>query len=630
MSTVPKAVFLSYASQDADAANGICDALRGLGIDVWFDRNALRGGDAWDSSIRSQIRDCALFVPVISESTQAREEGYFRLEWKLAVDRSYQMADDKTFLLPVAIDATLQANARVPERFREVQWTRLSGPEAREAFARHVQRLLSGGAVSSRPVVPAPATGIAARQVPPSIAVLPFVNRSSDAEDEYFSDGLADELLNVLAKIGGLRVAARSSSFTFKGKPATIAEVGHALNVATVLEGSVRKAGNRMRIAVQLVNVADGYHLWSESYDRTLDDIFAVQDDIAQSVVKQLRTTLLGGAVNARTSDVVTAQVAAAVRGRATQPEAHRLFLQARHFIDRRTGEDTARGIAYLKEALALDPDYALAWAEIGAAYAISADWGWAPFAEGYVQAKEAVARALALEPNLAEGHATMGWIQSTHDWDWRGATESFDRALELAPGSAAVLRRAATLAGNLGRMDEAIELDRRAVAQDPLSAASYNNLGLHLHGAGQLAEAEAAFRKALEFAPRSPASRTNLALALVDQGRGEEALADALSEPDDWVRLWMLAIIHNAAGRRAESDAALHQFIANYQADSAYQVAQVYGIRGEVDLAFEWLERAFVQRDSGLNYVKADPDLRSLRADPRWDGFLRRMGLMD
>ena len=178
--------------------------------------------------------------------------------------------------------------------------------------------------------MPAPATGTAARQVPPSIAVLPFVNRSSDAEDEYFSDGLADELLNVLAKIGGLRVAARSSSFTFKGKPATIAEVARALNVATVLEGSVRKAGNRMRIAVQLVNVADGYHLWSESYDRTLDDIFAVQDDIAQSVVKQLRTTLLGGAVNARTSDVVTAQVAAAVRGRATQPEAHRLFLQAR------------------------------------------------------------------------------------------------------------------------------------------------------------------------------------------------------------------------------------------------------------------------------------------------------------
>jgi TolB-like protein/tetratricopeptide (TPR) repeat protein len=630
VSTAPKAVFLSYASQDADAASEICGALRGLGIEVWFDQNALRGGDAWDVAIRKQIRDCALFVPVISASTQAREEGYFRLEWKLAVDRSYLMADDRAFLLPVAIDATSQANARVPERFREVQWTRVSGPEAREAFARHAQRLLSSAAPSPGPVLFAAANGIPARHVAPSIAVLPFVNRSSDAEDEYFSDGLADELLNVLAKIGGLRVAARSSSFTFKGRGVTVAEVGRALNVSTVLEGSVRKAGNRMRIAVQLVNVADGYHLWSESYDRMLDDIFAVQDDIAQSVVKELRATLLGGTADVRNGEVVTAQVAAAVRGRATQPEAHRLFLQARHFIDRRTGEDMARGIGYLKEALALDRDYALAWAEIGAAYAISADWGWAPFAEGYVQARDAVTRALALEPDLAEGHATMGWIQSTHDWDWRGAKHSFERALELAPGSAAVLRRAATLAGNLGRLDEAIELDRRAVAQDPLSSASYNNLGLHLHAAGQLADAEAAFRKALEFAPRSPASRTNLALALVDQGRGEEALGDALKEPDEWVRLWMLAIVHNAAGRRAESDAALHQFIANYQEDSAYQVAQAYGIRGEADLAFEWLERAFVQRDSGLNYVKADPDLRSLRDDPRWHAFVRKMGLAD
>ena len=192
------------------------------------------------------------------------------------------------------------------------------------------------------------------------------------------------------------------------------------------------------------------------------------------------------------------------------------------------------------------------------------------------------------------------------------------------------MLRRAATLAGNLGRMDEAIELDRRAVAQDPLSAASYNNLGLHLHGAGQLAEAEAAFRKALEFAPRSPASRTNLALALVDQGRGEEALADALSEPDDWVRLWMLAIIHNAAGRRAESDAALHQFIANYQADSAYQVAQVYGIRGEVDLAFEWLERAFVQRDIRTQLCQGRPGPPLVARRSAVGRFSRRMGLID
>ena len=334
MSSPPKAVFLSYASQDADAARHICDALQAMHVEVWFDQSALRGGDAWDASIRRQIKDCALFVPIISANTQSRSEGYFRLEWKLAVDRSHLMADDQAFLLPVVIDATVDVNARVPEKFRDVQWTHLPGGEAAGAFAEHVQRLLSGSAapaaVTSVPALasaPAAVAGAVPKQEPPSIAVLPFVNMSRNEEDEYFADGLAEELLNVLAKIRGLRLAARSSAFTFKGKGATVADVGRALNVATVLEGSVRKAGSRMRIAVQLVNVADGYHLWSETYDRTLEDIFAVQDDIAQAVVTELRSTLLGEAADAKAGKDVTAQVEAAAKGRATDPEAHRLYL---------------------------------------------------------------------------------------------------------------------------------------------------------------------------------------------------------------------------------------------------------------------------------------------------------------
>ena len=417
MSTPPKAVFLSYASQDAEIARRICDALRAVGLDVWFDQSALRGGDAWDASIRRQIKECALFVPVISANTQVREEGYFRLEWKLAVDRSHLMSDDKAFLLPVVIDATIAVNARVPEKFRELQWTHLPAGEASAAFAERVHRLLSGG--TALPPVAAPRAGSAAAPAtstpanePPSIAVLPFVNMSRDEENEYFADGLAEELLNVLAKIRGLRVAARSSAFTFKGKRASVAEVGRALNVATVLEGSVRKAGNRMRISVQLVKVVDGYQLWSETYDRTLEDIFAVQDDIAQSVLKELRTTLLGEAADAMAGKEVAAAVAAAVKGRSTDPEAHRLFLQARHFIDRNTREDTKRGIDYLKEALALEPEFALAWGELGRAYSSEANWGWAASSEGYGRAREAGTRALALEPDLAEGHAGMGWIQ--------------------------------------------------------------------------------------------------------------------------------------------------------------------------------------------------------------------------
>ena len=223
--------------------------------------------------------------------------------------------------------------------------------------------------------------------------------------------------------------------------------IGRKLNVATILEGSVRKAGNRVRITVQLVKVADGYHLWSQTYDRTLEDIFAIQDDIAQSVVKELRTTLLGETADAKADKEAIAAVAAAVKGRSTNPEAHRLFLQARHFIDRLTREDTTKGIGYLKEALALEPEFALAWAELGRAYATEADWGWASPAEGYGRAREPVARALALEPDLAEGHAGMGHLQMAHDWDWRGAEASFRRALELAPGNALVLHQAGVLA---------------------------------------------------------------------------------------------------------------------------------------------------------------------------------------
>jgi TolB-like protein/Tfp pilus assembly protein PilF len=635
VSSSPKAVFLSYASQDAEAARRICDALRAMSVEVWFDQTALRGGDAWDASIRHQIKDCALFVPVISANTQAREEGYFRREWNLAVNRTLDMADGKAFLLPVVIDATIDVNARVPEKFRDVQWTHLPAGELSTAFAEHVHRLLSGGAAPS-PVAPpraVPATAsamAAARQEPPSIAVLPFVNMSRNEEDEYFADGLAEELLNVLAKIRGLRVAARSSAFTFKGKGATVGEVGRALNVTTVLEGSVRKAGSRMRISVQLVKVADGYHLWSETYDRTLEDIFAVQDDIAQSVVKELRATLLGEAKDMKVGQEVTAQVAAAAKGRATDPEAHRLFLQARHFVDRSTREDTAKGIGYLQEALALEPEFALAWAELGRAYASEANWGWAPAAEGYKRAREAVARALALEPDLAEGHAGMGWIQMSHDWDWRSAEASYRRALELAPGNALILHQASWLAASMGRLEEAIGLARRAVEQDPLSASAYTFFGTTLWVADRLADAVAALRKALELAPQRAITRASLSIGLLALGRAEEALAEALREPEEWERLWALAIIHHAAGRGAESNEAAWKLAAKYANDAAYQVGEVYAARGQADLAFEWLERAHAQRDPGLAWTKMDPFLRSLHADPRWDAFLRKMGLAD
>ncbi|MGE5177949.1 MAG: protein kinase domain-containing protein [Bacteroidota bacterium] len=473
-----------------------------------------------------------------------------------------------------------------------------------------------------RGAVPEPARhGVA------SIAVLPFVNRSRDAEDEYFSDGLADELLNMLTKIRGLRVVARTSAFQFKGAGADIATIGQKLNVATILEGSVRKAGNRMRIAVQLVKVSDSSHLWSEIYDRAFEDIFAVQDDIARAVVKELRTTLLGEEADSRASGEVRAEVARAAKGRSKDAEAHRLYLQGRHLIDRFTQEDTANGIDYLRQALARDPDFALAWAELARGYSSLANVGWIPVDEGYARAREAVKRALSLEPDLAEGHAVLGSIQILYDWDWRGAEASYRRALELAPGNAGVLHRSTVLALYRGRTDEMVALYRSAIEQDPLSSATYNNFGHALHMVGRLTEAETVYRKALELAPQRLATHALLSMALMDQGRTAEALEEAGREPEAAFRLWALTILNHALGQGAESDAALRELIEKHAAGWAYQIAEAHAARGEADAAFEWLDRASIQRDGGLSDVKASTRFRSLHDDPRWSAFLRKIG---
>jgi TolB-like protein/class 3 adenylate cyclase len=289
----------------------------------------------------------------------------------------------------------------------------------------------------------------------PSIAVLPFVNMSGDEENEYFADGLAEELLNVLSKIHGLRVASRTSAFSFKGTTVDIPTVAKKLNVATILEGSVRKVGKRVRITAQLVQVVTDSHLWSQTYDRTLEDIFAIQDDIAQSVVKELRTTLLGEAADATADNEVIAAVAAAVKGRSTNPQAHRLFLQARHFIDRLAREDTTKGIGYLKEALALEPRFALAWAELGRAYATEADWGPVPVAEGYGRARQAVARAprwSRIWPKATRGWVIFRWCMTgtgavrrhpiAGRWSWRREMPWCFSAQACSRGSWAVSRR--------------------------------------------------------------------------------------------------------------------------------------------------------------------------------------------
>ena len=460
-----------------------------------------------------------------------------------------------------------------------------------------------------------------------TIAVLPFVNMSRGSDGDYFSDGLAEELINVLSKIRGFRVAARTSAFSFKGKQTTIAEIGHALNVASVLEGSIRIAGNRVRSSVKLLKVSDGYHLWSETYDRKMDDIFAVQDDIAQSVVAELRARLLGKTSGSDISPQVVNEVAEAVKGRAANPEAQRLMLLGRHFLDRTTREDTTTAITYFRQALELDPGYALCWAELGRAYSIEASRAWVPLSEGFDRSRDATKRSLVLEPALAEGHAQLGRVQLTHDLDLREAEASYKRALKLAPGSSSVMDGAGVLAYKLGRLDEALELGHRVLVQDPLSAAFWHNLGLTAHAAGRLAESENAFRRAIELVPQRFVSHALLALVLVDQGRVEEAFEEAALEPYEVWRIWSLAIIHHAAGRKDKSDEALGLLTANHADGNAYQLAEVYSMREEIDLAFEWLERAFAERDPGVTHAKVNPRFRPLHDDPRWMDLLTKIG---
>ncbi len=624
-----QAIFLSYASQDADAARRICDALRGAGLEVWFDQSELRGGDAWDASIRKQIKECSLFVPIISTSTNARSEGYFRLEWKLAVDRSHQMSDERPFLLPVVIDDVAEPSASVPDRFRERQWSRLKGEHAIAEFALRVKAMFSADVAT--PSVPPPVQNTSriepASIGSPSVAVLAFANRSSNVEDEYFSDGLADELLNVLAKIRGLRVAARTSAFSFRGKSATIAEIGRALNVETVLEGSVRKSGNRARISVQLVNVADGYHLWSETYDRLLDDIFAVQDDIAQSVVTQLRATLMGEKTSNTLPVDVVAAVARAAKGRSDNVAAQRLYMQGRYLLNRKSADDLIRSITYFQEAVALDPGFGLAWASLAEVHHYTGCKGLAPVHEANARALAAADKARTLAPDLVETHLSRAGIQLKYQFDWDGAQASLRRALELEPENAEVLARATQMEHLLGNLADSIVLGRHAVERDPLNTTSRRMLATTLFDDGDAEGAVRLLQESLALSPDLITVHGTLAMVLGVQGHHNEALAEALREKSEWVRLTATSLIKWLMNEPAESNRLLAQLEAAHGHESAVQIAFLHAMRGSADKAFVWLDRAFAQRDAGVVDIKPLRFFEPIRNDPRWAHFLRKTG---
>jgi TolB-like protein/lipoprotein NlpI len=623
VSTAKNTVFLSYASQDSEAAHRICAALRARGIEVWFDQSNLRGGDVWDQRIRRQIKDCALFVPLVSANTLKRNEGYFRLEWRLADQRTHLMARNKVFIVPVAIDATPESAGDVPESFMAVQWMRLLESEAPEAFVEHIWGLLSPGehgaltaapAAGSSASFPGHSTASALGAIPEkSIAVLPFADMSPKNDQEYFSDGLAEALIDLLTQVQELRVPARTSSFSFKGKSEDIATIAQKLRVAHVLEGSVRKAGHTIRITARLIRADNGYHLWSKTYDRNLKDIFKVQDEIAGIVVEALKAKLLPAQ-----------RVANPHRTAVT--EAYEQYLLAKQFYNRRAADSAQRATQALEQALALDPDYASAYVLLALSLANRIAEDGDPQHAYATRAVAAAEKAIALAPDSGEAYSARSYVRLRLQWDWNGAQADAEKALELDPRSNEVQRRHGLLLGATGRFRQAIAAAQTATEIEPLDVSSWLMLGLSHTALGESEAGHRALSRALLLSPQSTLANLYLAATELVTGRTAQALETNKRQQNEPWRWSILAMIEHTLGHPSESQRVLDQLIAKYAPRIPYQIAVTCAWRGELDSAFGWLEQAYRQRDAALSLLIIEPALSGVRDEPRFKALLRRM----
>lgn len=667
MSGISQAVFLSYASQDAQAAGRICEALRSVCIEVWFDQSELRGGDAWDQAIRKQIKTCTLFLAVVSRNTQDRDEGYFRLEWKLAVDRCQLMAADKTFLLPVVIDDTPDDDGRVPERFREVQWTRLPNGETPPEFIARVQALLDPAA--RRPVLGlaarAPSTGLRRARIPipaiviivavalvaagglmwharvadrpesivaaapampssfdpppQSIAVLPFVNLNHDPANDYFSEGLAEEIRDSLAHVSSLHVAARTSSFALKESGLNLMAIARRLNVGAVLDGSVRRAGRTVRVTVQLIDARSGYHLWSQTFDQNIDDILSVQSTIAKTVATHLDSTLSG---------IGLARIG---QGSSRNVDAYDAFLRGAHVLNAAVGMDDFRRAADLfREAIRRDPHYGPAQSLLAHSLAVE-----------FVRTDNAVERrrladaarvasdrGVALSPDLAEAYATRGFVHDVALLDFGDAAD-FERAAAMAPQSALVIARLAVHDCNIGRVDECVTADKRAITLDPENQSWRSNLVVALKSARRWKEALAEmdrFERTLGRPGYWVADRVDIYLANGDAARARALSLSTLGGTDPLYA--SLALAAHQLGDERESERYLRLAIDNAREVGNFNLAGVNAQLGRRAEALAWLRIAVHVREPQLQHLRTDSQLDPLRAGAEFQEIERELHL--
>ena len=654
-----KKVFISYASQDAAVANAVVEALEGQGIRCWIAPRDVTPGEFYAGVIVHAIDDAKVTVLLLSRHAAASPHVVREVERaaskrhpviSLRIDREPLPADLEYFLntsqwLDASEGEPSRVFSRLVEAVRKVleaaSATTVSGSagspvrpldEARTAkwpFSRSLAVVVGlivvaimGFAIDkwwfSRHMAqekPVPAALVGPTIPEKSVAVLPFVDMSEKKDQEYFSDGLSEELIDMLTKVPDLRVPARTSSFYFKGKQATITDVAKALGVSHVLEGSVRKSGSNLRITAQLIRVDNGYHLWSETYDRRLDDIFKIQDEIAGAVVKALKASLLGEPEHAGTKSV----------------DAYNLYLQASSiYLRANVQTDYENVVEYLHEALKADPQFSNAWALLSTAVSLQGEYDYVPAKQAFEEARRAAKEALEFNPRLPDAHTAMARVLITIDWDIVAGELQLQRALQLDGSNSWALDWAGYLAAWRGRFDEAIDLVQRSIAADPVNSWRYGDLSKILYYAQKYPEVLVANRRMLDLNPGSLDGHYLVGMVLLATGNPAGALAEIESDARLRAVCGCLVSALDALGRKDEADAALRELVKNHANDNANGIGLVYARRGKFEEALGWFERAYSQHEQDLFWLKVDPLLKNEQSNPRFTALLRKMHLVD
>ncbi len=633
-------VFISYASNDAAVAQKVCSALEGAGFPCWMAPRDVKPGAPYAAAIVQGISEANALVLVLSASSAQSDHVAREVEraaskhkpiYAFRIDAATLNAELEYFLsksqwidvpalgMPAALAKLKEAVGQGPMAPAQVV------PSSKRAGGK--AKLVAGAAVvvsagvavalgvhfwskSHNTAQPPAAVAITDK----SIAVLPFVDMSEKMDQEYFADGMAEEILDLLAKIPAIKVIGRTSSFQFKGKNEDLRTIGRQLGAAYVLEGSVRKAGNRVRITAQLIGTQDGAHRWSETYDRDVVDVLKLQDEIAGGIARALQVTL--GATDLQPRPILP------------NPEAYDVYLQGKYAFDRADEDSFAGAADHFQQAIDIDPTFADAAAWLAYTKMIQAELE--PIVPGaaFEQGSRAAEMALHLNPKLTLAHVALAERHFVYDWDWEGAEKELKRALALQPRDAIALLESAELATSLGHMDEAVRLANNSLAVDPYSPLAQFGLGYIRWHSGHLAEAEAAMRRCLQISPGFSGGHFWLAIVLLARGELDAALTEVQLETNEQARMEGLALVYFGLGRTADANQALEAFTNKFANTAAFSIAEVHGFRRENDLAFMWIERAYTQKDTSLFMVKGHPLLKSLEGDPRYKTFLRKMDL--